>query len=51
LSDQEEGTPPKRPNLRMRFGAEMNDLPAPPPDPLPPPEQPANIDAEPDAKT
>lgn len=50
MSDQDETPPPKRVNLRMKFGAEMNDPHSPPPAPLPPPEEPANTDCKPETK-
>lgn len=50
MSDQDGTPPPKRLNLRMKFGAEMNDPPPPPPAPLPPPEEPANTDRKPEEK-
>jgi hypothetical protein len=50
MSDKDETSPPKRANLRMKFGAEMNDPPGPPPAPPPPPEEPTNTDSEPEEK-
>lgn len=51
MNDQNGSTPPKRPHLRMRFGAEMNEPPGPPPASPPPPEEPANTDAEPEDRS
>jgi DNA-directed RNA polymerase sigma subunit (sigma70/sigma32) len=39
MSDQDEATHTKRPNLRMKFGAEMNDPPPPRLAPLTPREE------------
>ena len=39
MSDQDDTTPPKHPNLRMSFGAEMNDTPPPRLAPLTPREE------------
>ncbi|SDL42322.1 hypothetical protein [Paracoccus chinensis] len=50
MSDQNETPTPKRFNVLMKFGAEMNDAPPPPAAPLPPPEEPANTDRKPAKK-
>lgn len=47
MSDRDETSTPKRPDLRMRFGADMNEPAPPPPAPLPPPAEPANTDRAP----
>ncbi len=46
-SDGDASPPAERANLRMKFGAEMNDPPGPPPAPPPLPEEPANTDIKP----
>lgn len=51
MSNQDKTTPPKRANLRMKFGAEMNDPPGPPLAPPPLPHEPANADSEPEGKS
>ncbi|CAA9382079.1 MAG: hypothetical protein AVDCRST_MAG15-1024 [uncultured Rubellimicrobium sp.] len=48
MSDQDGTVTPKRPNLRMSFGADMNEPAPPPPAPLPPPGEPANTDSAPE---